>query len=190
MRARLLSAVDVAFAVRPTGLNETALLAALEGKGASNAEKARSLAEAKARAVSGRAESAEALVIGADQVLDLDGQAFEAPETPEDAAERLRLLRGRSHHLRSGVALALGGAVIASAVESVAVTMRDFSDEELARYLAKAPAEDLAAVGGYALEGLGATLVAEVQGDWFTALGLPLFTVLEMLRRAGRPAEL
>lgn len=190
VRARILADAGLAFEAVPAVLNETALLADLAAEGLDNAAKARRLAEAKALAVSGREAHCDALVIGADQILDLHGAAFEAPVSKAEARERLLKLRGRRHRLLSGVALARGGAVIGAAAEAVTIEMRRYSEAELDRYLALASESDLETVGGYALEARGAVLVERIDGDWFSALGLPLFPLLEMLRRAGHSAGL
>jgi septum formation protein len=144
---------------------------------------ARRLAEAKALDVS--ATHPGRLVIGADQTMALGPERFSKASSLEEARSRLERLRGRTHHLHSGFALARDASVLRSGVASASLTMRDFSDDFLDDYLARAGAAVLASVGCYQLEGLGVTLFSAIEGDYFTILGLPLLAVLEGLRAEG-----
>lgn len=108
-------------------------------------------------------------------------------KAPTLAAARAGLvaLRGRTHQLHSGAALARNGQVVWSGVDSVTLTMRDVSDAFLDTYLAAEGEALLGCVGSYRLEGMGSQLFEAVDGDYFTVLGLPLWPVLAELRRAG-----
>jgi nucleoside triphosphate pyrophosphatase len=97
----------------------------------------------------------------------------------------LRELRGRTHELHSGLALVRDGAVLFECVDTARLTMRDFSDRFLDDYLDMAGGTALASVGGYQLEGIGIHLFEQVEGDYFTILGLPLLPLLEFLRKNG-----
>lgn len=141
------------------------------------------LSEAKAKKVALELDDPKAVVIGSDQILDLDGAALEAPGSRDEARERLLLLRGRRHDLVCGAAVFLGATLVESVATRVAAHVRDFSDEELDIYLQSVPEAALHTVGAYALEGLGARLIDRLEGDWFAALGLPLWPVLGILRR-------
>lgn len=141
------------------------------------------LAEAKAVEVSAR--SRDALVIGADQVLDFAGEVFGKPPDPSAARAQLAALRGRTHTLETAVVLATGGVKVWAHLDAARLTMRDFSDAFLDRYLAAAGDAVTETVGGYALEGLGAQLFSRVTGDYFTIIGLPLLPLLDELRRRG-----
>ena len=138
------------------------------------------LAELKAEAVSKR--EPDALVIGADQVLDLDGRLFDKPGTREAARRQLRELRGRSHRLVSAVALAVAGKVVWKHAATATLAMRVFSDAFLDAYLDKAGDAVLGSVGAYHIEGLGAQLFSKVEGDQFAIRGLPLWPLLDQLR--------
>ena len=140
-------------------------------------------ARAKALAVS--RHDAEAWVLGADQTLAFDGGLVSKAPTLAAARERLTAMRGRTHQLHSGAALARNGQVVWSGVDTVEMKMRDFSDAFLDAYLAAEGEALLACVGSYRLEGLGSQLFEAVEGDYFTVLGLPLWPVLAELRRAG-----
>ena len=94
-------------------------------------------------------------------------------------------MRGKTHYLHSGAALAKDGQIMWSGVDSVRMVMRDSSDTFLDDYVAREGDAIRACVGSYKLEGLGAQLFQAVEGDYFTVLGMPLWPVLTELRRAG-----
>jgi len=124
-------------------------------------------------------------VIGADQLLELDGRIFEKPADMEAARQTLLALRGKTHQLHACVAVARGGDAIWSHSASAYMTMRDFSPGFVGRYLAEAGEQVLTSVGAYQLESLGVHLFEAIEGDYFTILGLPLLPLLDFLRREG-----
>jgi septum formation protein len=144
---------------------------------------AHTLAAAKAEAVSLRHPSA--LVIGADQLLLLDDKPFDKPGDLEEAAMQLSLLRGNTHELITAVAVARRGAVVWTDCAVAKLTMRCFSDDFLAGYLASMGEDALTSVGAYKLEGRGVQLFHSIDGDYFAILGLPLLPLLSFLRREG-----
>jgi septum formation protein len=148
--------------------------------GSDPADVAMILAQAKVISVSEANRSA--LVIGADQVLSLDDRIFNKPKTREEARDQLLDLRGQRHVLTSAVACALNGEVIWSHDDEAQLVMRQFSNDFLGAYLAALDDEVCDSVGGYKLEGLGSQLFEEIEGDFFTILGLPLLPLLEFLR--------
>jgi septum formation protein len=150
------------------------------------ADIARELAAAKAAEVSSRYE--EALVVGADQVLALGHTAYSKPRDRHDCERQLRELRGKTHHLLSGVACAKAGKNIWSTVETAELTMRAFSDDFIPHYLDSIGSDCTTSVGGYKIEGLGVQLFERISGDHFTILGLPLLALLAFLRRTGEIA--
>jgi septum formation protein len=174
-RKALLAGAGLAFEVRSADVNERAIESAMAGDDA--AAIARALAEAKARAVPGAA------VIGADQVLAFAGGLLHKPPSVAAAREQLLQLRGATHELHAGVALAREGTIVWSGVETARLTMRDFSEAELDRVLALEGDAILGSVGGYRLEGPSVRLFAGIEGDYFTILGLPLLPLLGALRR-------
>ncbi|GAA0198643.1 septum formation protein [Brevundimonas nasdae] len=180
-RRAMLENAGVAFEVRVAGVDEDAIKARSGDLDA--AALAVRLAEAKALAVSRDDEAA--WVLGSDQTLAFDGGLISKAKTLEGARARLKSMRGKTHHLHSGAALAVKGQVVWSGVDTVQMRMRDFSDAFLDAYLAAEGEVLLTCVGSYRLEGLGSQLFEAVDGDYFTVLGLPLWPVLAELRRAG-----
>ena len=181
-RRAVLTGAGVPFEAAGSGVDEDITKARLLAEGADPRTVAEALAEEKAHAVShGRPQ----LVIGADQTLDLDGRLFDKVESPQAARDRLRLLRGRTHHLHSAVVVAEKGATIWRETVSATLTMRDITDDYIDRYLAAEGEAALGSVGCYRLEGLGVQLFSAIEGDYFTILGLPLMGLLDLLRQRG-----
>ncbi|MGC5777761.1 Maf family protein [Methylobacterium sp. NFXW15] len=146
-------------------------------------ELAGALARAKAEAVAARHPGR--VVVGADQVLALDGTIFHKPTNLGAARDHLARLAGRTHALHSAVALVRNGSTELF-VETARLTMRPLAEEGIATYLACAgEARVCACVGGYQLEGPGIHLFETVEGDHSTVLGLPLLPLLARLRAAG-----
>lgn len=141
------------------------------------------LADRKAEDVSARVAQ-DALVIGADQTLELNGKLFDKVDTIEEARARLRLLRDETHNLHAAVSLARGGAVFWRETVTVSLTMRRFSDAWLDGYLERNPGI-LSSVGCYQLESEGVQLFSRIDGDYFAILGLPLMGLLGVLREEG-----
>lgn len=184
-RRQMLEAAGLTFSVMSPVFNEVRERGrlALENPSVTPGEVALALAKGKAIEVSGRHRGA--LVIGADQVLDFDGEIFGKPADAPAARTQLTALRGRTHLLQTAAVLALDGEVVWSHLDVARMTMRAFSDAFLAQYLRSAGAIVTETVGGYALEGLGAQLFSRIDGDYFTIIGLPLLPLLDELRRRG-----
>lgn len=180
-RRAMLEGAGVPFSVQVADVDEAAVKAAHDPADAAGL--AEELARVKALAVSRR--DPEAWVLGADQTLAFDGGLVSKAASSAEARARLLSMRGRTHHLHAGAALALNGQVVWSGVDTAAMRVRDFSEAFLDAYLAAEGDALLACVGSYRLEGLGAQLFEAVEGDYFTVLGMPLWPVLAELRRAG-----
>lgn len=176
-RREVLANAGVSFDVQVAGVDEDAL----KVPGVDARELAIALAKAKALAVS--VQHPEAVVLGADQTLAFDGGLISKAPDLEQARARLAFMRGRPHQLHSGVALAKGGQIIWSGADTAHMVVRDFSDAFLDAYIAAEGQELLYCVGSYRLEGMGSQLFDKVDGDYFTVLGMPLWLVLEQLRR-------
>ena len=183
-RARILEAAGLAFIVEPPGVDESVMLQAVSGERSLEPhDVAEVLARAKAEAVSDLASGA--YVIGADQVLVLEGRILSKPDSMEAARWQLLDLRGKSHTLHTAVAVATMGEAIWSETEIATLTMRKLSPEFIGRYLAAAGEEALSSVGAYQIESLGIQLFEKIDGDYFSILGLPLLPLLDTLRREG-----
>lgn len=179
-RAKVLRNAGVAFAACAAGVDEAALRHSLQSEGASAAEAAIALAELKARR--GSQSAPGAYVIGADQMLECQGAWYAKPANANEARLQLQRLRGRTHELTSALALVHDGAVIWRHSEAARLSMRDFSDDFLDRYLADHGELALASVGCYQIEGPGIQLFNRVDGDFFAILGMPLLQLLDFLR--------
>jgi septum formation protein len=141
------------------------------------------LAEVKAAKVSARHPGA--LVIGADQILECAGRWFDKPVDRSEAAAHLRTLASRAHSLATSVCIYRDGAPLWHHNEVARLAMRPLSERFIADYLAAVGEDALSTVGAYQIEGLGAQLFTDIEGDYFTILGLPLLPVLEFLRANG-----
>ena len=183
-RAALLRAAGVPFTAVPAPVDEASLRDALRAEGVPAADAAVALAEVKARHIAARAP-AEAIVLGADQLLVVEGEWLEKPENRAAAASQLRRLRGRPHRLVSAVVAFRGASRVWHEVDTATLTLRPFSEAFLEHYLQAAGDTVLGCVGAYRLEGLGAQLMTRVDGAHATVLGLPLLPLLQFLRDQG-----
>jgi septum formation protein len=138
------------------------------------------LAREKAKAVSSRMPGR--VVLGADQTLSLDRERFSKPAGRDAARSQLLRLRGKTHELCSCLALVRDGTVLFQDCAVARLTMREFSERFLDRYLDAAGASVSQSVGGYQLEKTGIQLFEAIEGDHFTILGMPLFSLLPFLR--------
>ena len=180
-RRAMLENAGVAFDARAADVDEAAIKAA--STDLDPVALAIRLAEAKALAVS--RDDPDAWVLGSDQTLAFDGGLVSKAGSLEAARDRLKAMRGRTHTLHSGAALATKGQIVWSGADTARMKMRDVSDTFLETYLAAEGEALLSCVGAYRLEGMGSQLFEAVEGDFFTVLGLPLWPVLAELRRAG-----
>ncbi len=184
-RKTMLTAAGLKFECVPAKIDEAAIKAEMlrETPNIEASDVAARLAAAKAMAVS--AQFPDALVIGSDQVLALRNRIFSKAGTLAEAKAVLEQLRGRTHELVSGAALAKGGEILWETIDSAELTMRNFSDEFLTMYLDHAGDRILGSVGCYELEGFGLQLFETVDGDYFTILGMPLLALLAELRNSS-----
>lgn len=184
-RAGILRNAGVDVDVMPSLIDENVVKTAIisEDSSVPPADFSDILAQSKANSVSENQGGIP--VIGADQVLVLNGDVYDKPRSKDEARDQLVTLRGKTHELISAVAIARHGATEWSITSHAQLTMRDFSNEFLGYYLAAMGDEITESVGGYKLEGLGGQLFEKVQGDYFTVLGLPLLPLLNQLRKMG-----
>ncbi len=173
-RRDLLALIGLPHEVQPAHLDESVL------PGEDPVVYAERLARAKASAVAARAP--DAVVIGADTIVVLDGEILGKPATTAEAEATLHRLSGRTHAVHTAVAVARDGRVV-SGVESVRVTFRALTGAQVAAYVATGEPMDKA--GAYGIQGYGAVIVARVEGDYFAVMGLALGRLVGLLDDVG-----
>ncbi len=183
-RARLLRAAGISVQVRPAAIDEATVREALQAEQVAPGDAAVALAELKAGRVASQAP-AEAIVLGADQILSCEGRWFAKPETLAQARAQIEQLAGRRHELATAVVAVRDGARIWHQVAIARLWLRPCSSAFIDAYLAAVGETALASVGAYQIEGLGAQLLARIEGDPFAIQGLPLLELLEFLRVQG-----
>ncbi|GBQ90614.1 Maf family protein [Asaia krungthepensis] len=170
----------------PVGFDEAVLRDALRAKNEAHGTIALALANAKSLEFSRNPQFMSAdFVIAADQILECDGVGFDKPENPEEARRQLRQLKGRTHHLHTATVLYRDGKKLWQHLVAPRLTMRDFSDAFLERYLKEEGEALLSCVGAYRLEGRGVQLFEKIDGDHDAILGLPRLPLLAVLRDLG-----
>jgi len=183
IRRTVLENAGLAFTVEAAAVDENEIQNSMRAAGASAETTAQTLAETKANRVSARHDGA--LVLGCDQMLDLDGTWFDKPADRTHAVAHLKAFSGRTHRLVCGAVVSRNGARIWHHVAIARLTVRPLGDAFIEAYLDAAGPAVLASVGAYQLEGLGAQLFTRIEGDYFTVLGLPLLPILGFLRGHG-----
>ncbi len=171
-RRDLLTLIGIPHEVGPTDVDETLF------PGEAPAAYVERLARAKALALG----DPDAVAIGSDTTVVVDGDILAKPESAADAARMLRRLSGRSHVVLTGVAVAWRGRIV-SGVEEVGVTFRALGDGEIAAYVATGEPMDKA--GAYGIQGYGATIVTRVDGDYFAVMGLAVNRLVRLFEDLG-----
>ena len=183
IRGQMLSNAGIAFEAIVPRVDEEMIKIALQAEKATPRDIADALAETKARKIGGK--HPDKLVIGCDQVLDFDGQILSKPQTPEEAREQLKALRGKRHSLLSAVVVYHELEPLWRHVGQVRLYMRDISDSYLEEYVDRNWPSLQSSVGGYKLEEEGVRLFSRIEGDYFTILGLPLIEMINYLTVSG-----
>jgi septum formation protein len=182
-RRKMLEAAGVAFESVAAALDEEEAKAGLAAAGFEPRDMAEMLAEMKAKSLS---DAGDALVIGADQVLELeDGTMLSKPASRKEALDQLRRLSDATHYMHSAAVVVERGERVWGETESVALDVRPLGDAFLEAYLDAEYEAIRFSVGGYRVEGLGAQLFEEIDGSHFAVLGLPLLPLLAYLRARG-----
>ena len=180
VRKEILDSNKIFCDVVPSNVDEDSVKVALINKKANPEIISKNLAELKANKVS--AKYLDKLVIGADSVIDLEGQIISKPTNRSEALDILKLLNGKSHYLISSVCISKDGNMIWNYTEKAQLFMKKFKLEELEKYLSKLSDEIIFAYNVYQIEGLGKTLFAEIKGDSDTIMGLPVKKIKEFLK--------
>lgn len=182
IRRQIMESAGLDFDVVVKPVDEAAIKSAMLAEGAKIIDIADALAEAKARRVS---QAETGLVIGADQIMEMDGRLFDKPADLNAARERLLEMRGKTHHLIGAVVICENGRPVWRHMSKTTLSVRAFSDRFLDAYI-EAEGEALTkSVGAYRFEGRGSQLFSSVDGDFFSILGLSLLPVLDYLRERG-----
>ena len=165
--------------VRPSNVDEDIVKESLIKEKASPEIISKNLAELKANKVS--LNQSDELVLGADSVIDLNGELISKPENREEALVILKKLNGKKHHLISSVCISKNGSMIWNYTDKAELTMKNFSEEDLKTYLSKITDEALYAYNVYQIEGEGRNLFTSINGDENTIMGLPIKKIQEYL---------
>ena len=179
VRKEILDKNNIESIVEPSNIDEDIVKASLLKEQASPEIISKNLAELKANKVS--MKKTDEIVLGADSVIDLDGELISKPENREEAIKTLRKLNGRSHYLISSVCISKNGSMIWNYTEKATLIMKNFSDDELKDYLSRIPDETLYAYNVYQIEGEGRKLFASTEGDEDTIMGLPVKKIKEYM---------
>ena len=180
VRKEILDKNNIINTVEPSNVDEDIVKDSLLKEKASPDIISRNLAELKANKVSKR--NSEKLVLGADSVIDLNGELISKPENRDDAFNILKKLNGKKHYLVSSVCISRNGSMIWNYTDKASLTMKNLSDDQLKTYLSKISDEVLYAYNVYQIEGEGRNLFSSIEGDEDTIMGLPIKKIKEYLK--------
>ena len=167
--------------VQPSNIDEDSVKESLLSENASPEIISKNLAELKANKISLKVQ--EQIVLGADSVIDLDGELISKPADRKEALIILKKLNGKEHHLISSVCISKNGSMIWNFTDKARLKMRKFTEKELEKYLAKIPDSTLYAYNVYQIEGEGRKLFSDIIGDKDTIMGLPIKKIKEYLEK-------
>jgi septum formation protein len=180
VRREILEKHKIHCEVKPSNVDEDIVKETLIKESASPEIISKNLAELKANKVSINQENR--MVIGADSVIDLDGELISKPESREEALTILKKLNGKKHSLISSVCISRNGFMMWNYTDKAELTMKNFSEEDLKLYLSKISDEALYAYNVYQIEGEGRNLFSNIDGDEDTIMGLPVSKIREYLK--------
>ena len=180
VRKEILEKNDIICNVEPSNVDEESVKESLKKERASPEIISKNLAELKANKVS--LKKKDQIVIGADSVIDLNGELISKPESRDQAMLILKKLNGKNHFLISSVCISKNGQMMWNYTDKAKLKMKNFSDEELKEYLSKISDEALYAYNVYQIEGEGKKLFSQIDGDENTIMGLPIKKIQEYLR--------
>ena len=179
VRKEILDKNNINVQVEPSNVDEDVIKNNLIKEKASPEIISKNLAELKANKISSKKNNS--LVLGADSVIDLEGELISKPESREEAMEILKKLNGKKHNLISSVCISKDGTMIWNYTDKAILTMKNMSEEDLKNYLSKISDEALFAYNVYQIEGEGRSLFLKIEGDKNTIMGLPIKKIKEYL---------
>jgi septum formation protein len=179
IRKKILEKNLINCVVEPSNVDEDLVKNSLLKKGATPEIISKNLAELKANKVS--TKKRQELVLGADSVIDLNGEIISKPTSRDEALKILKKLNGKKHYLISSICISKNGSMIWNYTDKASLTMKQMSDEELTIYLSKIKDENLYAYNVYQIEGEGRSLFLKIEGDEDTIMGLPIKQIKKYL---------
>jgi len=180
VRKKILDEHNILNEVKPSNVDEDVVKLSLINEKASPEIISKNLAELKANKVSHN--YSDNLVLGADSVIDLEGELISKPNDRNEALEILKKLNGKKHHLISSVCISKNGSMVWNHTDKASLTMKEMSEDDLKNYLAKISDDKLYAYNVYQIEGEGRSLFAKIEGDENTIMGLPINKIKEYLQ--------
>ena len=179
IRKDILDKNNIESIVEPSNVDEDIIKSSLLKENATPEIISKNLAELKANKISAKMQ--DKIVLGADSVIDLNGELISKPENREEAMTILKKLNGKPHFLISSVCISKNGSMIWNYTDKATLIMKNFSDAELVEYLSKISDENLYAYNVYQIEGEGRNLFSSIEGDENTIMGLPIKKIKEYL---------
>ncbi len=179
VRKEILNKNNIICTVEPSNVDEDIVKESLLNEGANPEMISKNLAELKANKVSQKKNGA--IVLGADSVIDLEGEIISKPSSRNEAFKILKKLNGKKHYLISSVCISKNGSMIWNFTDKATLTMKKMSDEKLKEYLEKISDEALFAYNVYQIEGDGRDLFSNIEGDKDTIMGLPVKKIKEYI---------
>jgi septum formation protein len=179
VRKKILRENNIKCIIEPSNVDEDSVKESLLKERASPTIISKNLAELKANKISQR--FIDEMVLGADSVIDLEGEIISKPNDRAEALEILKRLNGKTHQLISSVCISKGGSMIWNYTDKASLTMKNMTFLELENYLKKISDEDLYAYNVYQIEGEGRNLFSKIEGDENTIMGLPVKKIKEYL---------
>ncbi|MDA7470418.1 Maf family protein [Candidatus Pelagibacter ubique] len=180
VRKKILEENNIQFRVEPSNVDEDSVKESLLKEKATPTIISKNLAELKANKISQK--FTEEMVLGADSVIDLEGEIISKPNNREEALEILKRMNGKTHQLISSVCISRGGSMIWNYTDKASLTMKNMTFLELENYLKKISDEALYAYNVYQIEGEGRNLFLKIEGDEDTIMGLPVKKIKEYLK--------
>ena len=180
VRKKILLENGISCSVEPSKVDEDVIKESLLKEGATPEIISKNLAELKANKISNK--NPNELVLGADSVIDLDGEIISKPKSREEALNILKKMSGKSHFLISSVCISKKGNMIWNYTDRAELVMKKFNDSELKNYLTKISDKNLYAYNVYQIEGEGKKLFSKINGDKNTIMGLPVTKIKSYLQ--------